>query len=368
MKFKIHYWVAAVALFFTVACSNGPGGKNLPKSSGITGDIFLVMDSVQWKGELGRVLDSIFNQEMVGLPREEGIFRMQWIDPRKLNYVLKQRRNLIYVMTLDQKGSGAGFVRQVFTPESLDMIKQDSSLYIQTTKDVYAKGQEVMFLFGQTQEGLLKKVRANSRNLIEYFNKVERDRINATLLTTGTVTGISDWLKANMQCDMKIPFGYKLVQNEPDFLWTRQINPKDDKDIFIARTDYISEAQFTKEYLIAFRDEVCRKYLFEDPDRPNTFLITETGVSFKPVVWRQIKFNGHYAAELRGLWRTNTKSMGGPFLAYALIDETTRKFYYIEGFTFSPSKSQREIMRELETILYSFRISSEIGAPPVASK
>ena len=52
--------------------------------------------------------------------------------------------------------------------------------------------------------------------------------------------------------------------------------------------------------------------------------------------------------------------MGGPFVSYAMVDEANGKFYYVEGFTFSPSKDQREIMRELETILSTFRTSAEL--------
>jgi hypothetical protein len=64
--------------------------------------------------------------------------------------------------------------------------------------------------------------------------------------------------------------------------------------------------------------------------------------------------------ELRGLWRTNNKSMGGPFISYALVDQDRGLLYYIEGFTFSPGKPQREIIRELEAILKTFQTSSEL--------
>ena len=90
---------------------------------------------------------------------------------------------------------------------------------------------------------------------------------------------------------------------------------------------------------------------------PDYYLITETCIPYIPVQVRQVNFDGMYALEMKGLWRTNNKSMGGPFLGYAMADEKTGKFYYIEGFTFSPSKSQREIIRELETILMTFRPS-----------
>ena len=168
-----------------------------------------------------------------------------------------------------------------------------------------------------------------------------------------------------MQADIQIPFGYKLVINEKDFVWVRQINPRDDKDIFIARKKYTSPDQFKKDSLIKFRDEVCKKYLFEDPEVSNSYLITETTVPFLPVESRQINFKNHFSMETRGLWRANNYSMGGPFVSYALVDEATGYFYYLEGFTFSPSRSQREIMRELETILFTFKTSDQIATPKV---
>ena len=72
---------------------------------------------------------------------------------------------------------------------------------------------------------------------------------------------------------------------------------------------------------------------------------------------REINWSGKYAVEMRGLWKTNVLSMGGPFMGYALVDEKKGVFYYIEGFTYSPGKEQREIMRELETILLSFKVN-----------
>jgi hypothetical protein len=331
---------------------------SLPRSSGVSGDMYVVMDSLQWKGELGKVVDSLFSAEMEGLPRGEAIFNMKWVDPRKLNFILKQRRNLIFAMTLDQNSEGAAIVRRLFTPASLEHIRNDKSTYVETQSNVFAKGQEVMFLYGRTEDELVAHVRKAGSSLVEFFNVKERERLHTQILGAGQLKGVSNWLEKNFQCTITIPYGYKLVQNENDFVWVRQINPADDKDIFIARTKYTSLGQFKKDSLILFRNEVCRKYLFEDPDMPSSYLVTEL-LPYVPVRTREINFNGHYAVEMRGLWRTNNKSMGGPFVSYAMADESTGKFYYIEGFTFSPSKSQREIMRELETILLTFRMNGK---------
>ena len=90
--------------------------------------------------------------------------------------------------------------------------------------------------------------------------------------------------------------------------------------------------------------------------------MTETTVPFIPVTADTINFNGRFAVQLRGLFRSHTPGVGGPFLGYALVDEATQQFYYIEGFTISPGREQREIMRELETILHTFQTSAEL--PP----
>ena len=352
------------ALVVAAACSDEKNSASLPPATGISGDMYLVMDSLQWEGPLGDLLDSVFNAEMRGLPREEGIFRTHWVDPRKLNFILKQRRNLVFVTTLDGRGQGASVLRKLYNPESLEVIKTDTTIFFTTKPNLFANGQEVMFLFARTEQELIDKVGRHSQRLIEYFNRTEITRLSKSLMKSGRLKGMSAWLHENYQADLLVPFGYKLVERNPEFVWVRQINPRDDRDVFIARTPYTSQDQFTKENLIAFRNAVCAKYLFEDPDLPDSYLVTETEIPFVPVEARPVNFNKHYAVELRGLWRTNNKSMGGPFVGFALVDEAAQQFYYIEGFTFSPGREQREIMRELEAILSTFRLSTEIARYP----
>lgn len=134
-------YIIPVLFSVLLAACVEPGSENLPPSSGRPGDIFLIMDSAQWKGPLGRTLDSVFSAEMEGLPRKEAIFHMRWIDPRKLNSVLKQRRNLIFAVSFDQKAAGARQIRATFTPESLEKINADPNLFSQNVQNVFAKNQ-----------------------------------------------------------------------------------------------------------------------------------------------------------------------------------------------------------------------------------
>ena len=108
---------------------------------------------------------------------------------------------------------------------------------------------------------------------------------------------------------------------------------------------------------------MCGKYLFGDPDRPDSYLMTETR-PYIPITMDTVNFNGNFALRVRGLFRSNDYLLGGPFAGFALVDEGTHQFYYIEGFTISPRVNQREIMRELETVLYSFKTSLGLQKTP----
>ena len=359
--------VSLVVSTFLLACQKGDK-TFLPKSTGQPADIVVVIDSMQWKGEVGSALRKVLSSDVPGLPREEPLFNIINVHPSGDLGLLTQIRNLMYVFSLDQETKGAKRLIQGFTPETIQQIEADSGYYIYTEKDVNARGQEVIYLFGQTQELLVNHILNNSQSLRDYLNDVERLRLENKLLKTKATESISKFLIEEQQCALNLPYGYKVADKQNDFIWFRQIELEADKDVFITWKPYESEYQLLPDSLVVWRDATAKKYLFEDPDNPVSFIMTETEVPFNPVIAKQSKLNDHYAMEIRGLWRTNNKSMGGPFIGYALVDQQRGLLYYIEGFTFSPGKPQREIVRELETILKTFRTSEDLTKNERVSK
>jgi hypothetical protein len=269
---------------------------------------------------------------------------------------MRRTRNLLFVFTLSDKSKEAQTIKRMLSPESLKQISQDTSIFMTALSDVYARGQEVMYLFANDEKTLVKKLRTKGKLIVENFNNKERQRITNDILNATTTKTLVESITKNHPYTLKIPYGYQKADDQKDFAWLRQINPADDKDIFIASKPYSSKDDFKEENLLNFRNSICKKYLFEDPEQHDTYLVTETSIEEKKVEFREFSFNGKYAVEMKGLWKTNINTMGGPFMGFAFVDEARGLFYYIEGFTYSPSKDQREIMRELECILYSFKI------------
>ena len=322
---------------------------------GPTGKINIIMTPELWDGPIGKNLDSVLTQEMIVLPRPETIFKIRHVDPENVNSSMKHTRNLIFAFTLDDQSIKSQKIKRMLTSETITLLSQDTALFMKTLPDVYATGQEVMYLFGADEKTLASKIKKNGQRIIDHFNYRERVRITKGLLNASSTRSLTKMLEKEHQFSIKIPFGYRLAENQNEFVWLRQINPADDKDIFIARKKYSTPDDFKKENLIQFRNDLCRKYLFEDPEQDDTYLVTETTIPDKEVVTREFNFDGRFAVEMKGLWKTNVNTMGGPFIGYAFVDEPTDYFYYIEGFTYCPSKDQREIVRELECILYSFK-------------
>ena len=344
--------------FFIISCSGESNTTNkelLPLSVGAPGEMIICMDSVQWHGKLGEKVKEIFLAEVQGIPREETLFTVRYIKPEDLSSTLRQIANLIYITSFDSQTKGARKIQGYFTPESRQKIMSSKDYFLSTAEDLYARDQQVMYLFGQTEADLIRNLDKNSTLITDHFNREERKRIAKDIFKTRE-KGIEKTLKNEFGLIAKIPSGYEVALINERFIWLRQMDKEIDKSIIISYTEYEDFEQFEQYQIIARRDSLCKQYLYGDKENnPDSYMITETDIPFIPVISRQINLNNVYAVETRGLWRTNSQSMGGPFLGVTLAEEGNNRLFYIEGFVFSPGKPQREIMRELEAVLYSFK-------------
>ncbi len=151
-------FILPLSLLFSCAVSEKERVEFLPKATGKTGDMIIMMDSLQWNTDLGKGSEKIFIEEVDGLPRPENMFNVTWIHPNRGLKLLTQIRTLVYVFTLDDNTPGARILREEFTQETLDRIERDTSFYFVNTQNEFSKGQEVVYLFSDTKENLIKNI------------------------------------------------------------------------------------------------------------------------------------------------------------------------------------------------------------------
>ncbi len=352
--------IAAVILLVGISsCSDEMLNERLlVDAQGKPGELFIVMDSSQWNGELGEIIKNSVSSDVPGLPRDEPYFDIHFIEPTQFKSFLRNVTNILFVATLDSKSKGGAIVRSFITRK---YIEDNPEKFRISQKDVYAKGQAVLYLFGANQDELATKLAENEGFIRDFFNEKEKERLSKRLYKSKEKKGVNNTLLKKHNFYMRIPNGYRIEEDKENFVWIRQpdnTNKGIDKNIFVTSTAYISEDAFTKSNILAWRNEITRKHVFEDPDVADSYVETDT-VNIR-VDYNSLELGGNFAKEIRGIWRTHTFGIGGPYISYVVLDKEQNRIFYIDGFIVSPGSDKRESMRELETILGTFRTKNQM--------
>ncbi|BDD11308.1 hypothetical protein FUAX_37400 [Fulvitalea axinellae] len=345
------------------SCGGNKSNKTLFQSAnGEKGEIVIVADSLVWNGPVGGALRKTFRLAMPGILRTEPMFRVHEIRPSEFNSLFQKSRNLIFVTTFDLKTEDSKKLQDAFSEEAISKIQSDSSVFMELKQDQYATHQDIVSLFGKDQETLAAQIERNRFLLRDLVNLSERKRRTEELFPNESYKKQSNLLLEKYGFTLDVPYGYNLVEESDNFLWFKNASADEDKFIMVSSKPYKSQGQFVEDSLISFRDDISRRYVTGYKD--STYMITERQV---PVEFKNVNFNGRFAVEMRGLWKlTNFVPQGGSFISYAFADADKGRLYYIEGFVYAPNRKKRETLRELESILWTFRFKGEEEKPKKA--
>ena len=320
----------------------------LPTAGGDFDQIIMVMDSTQWKGELGDQLKQTFRAPVKALPQDESAFLLSRINPRQFNSVLKTALNLVFVMTLDSRTRESEIVRRYFTNQSLKKIQADSSLWMTIHRDEFAKGQVALYLFAQDEETLLKKLQENEKRLQDFFESLVQKRMKDRILRKREGE-LEKAILEKQDVSIEIPFGWDVSRNLPNFSWVRRLEADMEMNIFIYQEPYRDAKVF--ENVTALRDKVTETYL-KDSEKPEIFI---TRQDILPLIEDRVTFDGKFAVKAKGLWKISDNSGGGPFVSYTMVDEQKQTIYYIEGYVYAPATKKKNFIREVDAILSTFK-------------
>ncbi len=331
-------------------------GGAKPKARGSIGEIIMAIDSTKWAGPVGEELRAIFEADLPGMIRSESMFKVVRVDPRAMNSMLKRYTNLIYVTTFDDKRGGSQVINSQFSKEAKEKAQDDPDLYSLRMEDEYATGQEVLYLFGNTEEELIANLRKNKDRLQNLFEVRERGRLEKPLFSRKNSAAEFE-ARTNLGIKISAPASYQIAKSENDFLWMRSPTPTErrpDISIFYFETDYTAEEQTFPVNILSLRDSITKQHIFGDPEDPTSYVVSEKQI---PPAFRNMVINDNFTVEIRGTWKTNNNSMGGTYLGYVMVDEAKGKLYYMEGFVFFPNEIHRDALREIQTVLLNTDIN-----------
>ncbi|AHM62575.1 hypothetical protein D770_21640 [Flammeovirgaceae bacterium 311] len=353
MNYKsLSLWLFAI-LVFCNSCGENKNTNNrdfLPRASLVPNEILVVIDSSQWNGVLGEAIRDIFTEPIAGLPQEEPHFEVRHIQPQDLRGFLKRYPNILFVFTLDNNSRATQMLKTMFSERSLEQIQNEPQRYMATRKDEFAKGQEVMYLFANSEEQLTSRIYSSRDQLLNYFRDVERKRSIREYTQVKVTQPLSNMLSEQYGFSLRFPAGYEVAKQDSNFVWIRLLDNQVDKSIWATWKPYTDQKVFERENITQFRNSVARNYIWGSDS--TTYMRLENQF---PLDMEETNFNGRFAIETRGLWRLEKMVMGGPFISYTFVDEATNRLYYIEGFTYAPGQDKRAAISEMEAILWTFK-------------
>jgi hypothetical protein len=295
------------------------------KATGKINTISVIIDDQLWNGEVGDRIRNKFASPVIGLPQEEPLFTINQYSAKLMEGFMTDSRTII-------------------------VVKKENKNEFTIKKNQYAEPQNVFHITGKTNVAILDIIEENALKIIRIVKETEiaeQQRINGQSLINPII------IKNKFQISLKVPSGYLYALQNSNFLWLKKEITSGNTSILIYQVPIssIKRAPNPIANIIKMRDSIGNLYI--RGTELDTQMITEEG--YAPYLFKT-KLNGKEAYETRGTWELKNDFMSGPFVNYTIVDKEHNRILVLEGFCYSPSNEERDLMHELDAIIKSVEI------------
>jgi hypothetical protein len=227
---------------------------------------------------------------------------------------------------------------------SIDPALQESKVVFQT--DTYTAGQLLFKATGPDATSIVNAVESRKDLILDKLLVTERERWMSYFLRTQT-SHTFNRLRDQHGISMPVPAGFKIDVTRPGFVWMSLETPTTSQSVLIDYFKASGSAVFSRDSMILIRNRLT------EAEVKGPIAGTYMGIEEKyPVEYRVFNYNGRNYAEIRGLWTLVNGFMGGPFVSIMTYDEKNRRVVFIDGYVYAPNDNKRELIRQVEALLY----------------
>jgi len=333
--------ISFLGLFFT-QCSDDKYDPSImkPDAHGDAGKILIVLDKDFWGGALENTIMDKFQEPILTLPQPESLFSLEIAPNSAFTHGLKTLHTIV-IFEINNKANNRN--ARLEAP----------------TKDLWAKGQTVYKFRASNQDNALKLFEMHVDELIKKLNDDSRNKLMTDYRNKKSKI-VSDLLAKTQKLDLTVPSSVKVEENQEGFAWLKQYRTKwvnqaeheIQQGIIIYTYPYVDDSTFSYDFQVAKRDSIL-KYGVPGPTE-GSYMATEKMLDLKPIITEKM-FNDTYVFEMRGRWKVEGDLMGGPFVSISTFDEKNNRIVTIEGYVYAPHFDKRELLRELEAMIYSYK-------------
>lgn len=344
-----------VATWLLSSCANNDAVSNslraVPTAFGNLNEIVVVMDEDMWEGPVGDTLRYYYASAYPLLPQPEPIFDLRHFTAVELDKdpLRKELRTYMVVANLkDENSSTTRMAIKDIGQEKARAAQEDPANNNSAAGyDKWAKGQLIMYQFAYSEDALMETLKSNFPAVKQRVNKFDDRKLQAYVYLDGENKPLTETLQQDLGVSMRIPNDYQIAINDSVIVWMRKETEELSSNLVLQKIPYQDREQLTKEYLIALRDSIGRKYVASTLE--DTYM--QINDEDLPVIANPTKVNGYYAMEIRGIWEIVNDYMGGAFVTYLIHNPNTNELLYVDGFLHAPGKDKRDFMEHLNYII-----------------
>lgn len=319
--------ITFLSLFLLLSCKENKQEKNavLTDSNGKINNVSIIIDENLWNGEIGDSIRKKFAAPVDGLRNEEPLFTLNQYPTKIFDGFVRNSRNII-VFEKSEKSSGYS-----------------------SKKDQFARPQQVFYIVGKTNDEILTILEKKYEAIIKTIKSEEiaenQKRMRKAIVDDKKV-------RDRFGISLTIGHGYEYDMIEDKFLWIRKEFSTGYNSVLVYEMpiNVIENDSNIINNIVKMRDSIGKQFIHGTLD--DTWMVTEEDYS---PYFIKLKVAGRDAYESKGNWYLKNDFMAGPFINYAIKDTRNNRFLVLEGFTYNPSKSKRDLVFELESIIKSVK-------------
>lgn len=328
--------------------------KAVPTAFGQLSEIVVVIDQDLWESPVGDSLRYYYSSAYPLLPQPEPIFDLRHFTPIELKKdpLRKELRTYMLVGNLsDEDSPTAKMIRKDIGAEMSESARGDLSKNNAAGRDKWAKGQLLLYQFAYSNQDLIKVLKENYPAIKKRVNKFDEKKLESYAYLNGVNNNLVNEVKETMSVSIRMPSDYFMAINDGEVIWMRKETDKISSNIMLRKIKYEDQDQLTKDYLIAMRDSLGKKYISSTIE--DTYM--QVNDEDLPVIFNTTKVNGNYAIEARGVWEIVNDFMGGAFISYLILNPAKSELLFVDGFLHAPGEDKRDFMEHLDFVIHTIK-------------
>jgi len=194
-------------------------------------------------------------------------------------------------------------------------------------------------IFAAREPGLLDQgLKTYSERIRKTLEEIVLEQMRRAAYFEGGIEPVADSMRKRYAFALEVPRRWQVREEFADSGFVYMFVHYPDRNVFVYWAD--STRTLDPASLLALRDRLTGRF-YDGDSIDRQFTMTDT-----------VEFLAGPAVRLRGVWKNDRETIGGPFVNYSFNHQG--RFYMVDGLVFNPGKKKLDHLLQVEAVVRSF--------------